>query len=71
MYPMEIRFSRHAKNKVRLYKLTSEEVEDVIRSGKRLNQGDKWESQQGDLRVIWLMIGSYALVVTVIKSRRR
>ena len=68
---MEIRFSRHAKNKVRLYKLTSEEVEEVIQSGERLNQGDKWESRQGDLRVIWLMIGSYALVVTVIKTKRR
>lgn len=68
---MEIRFSRHAKNKVRLYKLTSEEVEDVIRSGERLNQGDKLESRLGDLRVIWLMVGSYALVVTVIKTERR
>lgn len=71
MYAMEIRFSRHAKNKVRLYKLTSEEVEEAIRSGERLNQGDKWESRLGDLRVIWLMVGSYALVVTVIKTRRR
>lgn len=68
---MEIRFSRHAKNKVRLYKLTGEEVEEVIRSGGRLNQGDKWESQLGNLRVIWMMVGSYALVVTVIKTRRR
>ena len=68
---MEIRHSRHAKNKVRLYKLTSEEVEDVIISGERLNQGDRWESRLGDLRVIWLMVGSYALVVTVIKTRRR
>ena len=71
MYVMEIRFSRHAKNKVRLYKLTIEEVEDVINSGERLKQGDKSESQLGNLRVIWLMIGSYALVVTVIKTRRR
>ena len=68
---MEIRFSRHAKNKVRLYKLTSAEVEEVIRSGERLNQGDKWESQLGDLRVIWLMVGSYAMVVTVIKTKGR
>jgi len=68
---VEIRFSRHAKNKVRLYKLTGEEVEGVIRSGERLNQGDKWESQLGNLRVIWMMVGSYALVVTVIKIRRR
>ncbi len=68
---MKIRFSRHAKNKVRLYKLTSEEVEEVIRSGERLNQGDKWESRLGDLRVIWLMVGSYALVVTAIKTERR
>ena len=71
MYPMEIRFSRHAKNKVRLYKLTSEEVEDVIRSGERLNQEDKRESGLGNLRVIWLTVGSYALVVTVIKTKRR
>ena len=69
MYPMEIRFSRHAKNKVRLYKLTSEEVEDVIRSGERLNQEDKRESGLGNLRVIWLTVGSYALVVTVIKTK--
>lgn len=68
---MEIRFSRHAKNKVRFYKLTSEEVEDVIRSGERLNQGDKLESRLGELRVFWLMVGSYALVVTVIKTGRR
>ncbi len=67
---MEIRFSRHAKNKVRLYKLTTEEVEDVIRSGERLSQGDKLESRLGELRVIWLMVGSYALVVTVIKTGR-
>ena len=71
MYSMEIRFSRHAKNKVRLYKLTNKEVEEVILSGERLNKGDKWESRLGDLRVIWLMVGSYALVVTVIKNRRR
>jgi hypothetical protein len=64
-----IRFSRHARNKLRLYKLTTEEVEEVITSGEKLNRGDKWESQYGKLRVIWLMVGSYALVVTVIKTR--
>jgi len=68
---MEVRFSRHARNKLRLYKLSSGEVEEVIRSGERLNQGDKRESQLGDLRVIWLMVGSYALVVTVIKTGGR
>lgn len=68
---LEIRFSRHAKNKVRLYKLTGIEIEDVIRSGEQLSQGDKLESRLGDLRVIWLMVGSYALVVTVIKTGRR
>jgi hypothetical protein len=68
---MEIRFSRHAKNKVRLYKLTGENVEEVILSGERLIQGDKWESRLGNLRVIWLMVGSYVLVVTVIKIRGR
>jgi hypothetical protein len=67
---MEIRFSRHAKNKVRLYKLTDEEIEEVILSGERLIQRNKWESRLGNLRVIWLMVGSYSLVVTVIKTGR-
>ena len=66
---MQIQVSRHARNKLRLYKLTLEEVEEVITSGEKLNRGDKWESQYGGLRVIWLMVGSYALVVTVIKTR--
>ncbi|MBL7120188.1 MAG: DUF4258 domain-containing protein [Dehalococcoidia bacterium] len=66
---MQIQFSRHARNKLRLYKLTLEEVEEVITSGEKLNRGDKWESQYGGLRVIWLMVGSYALVVTIIKTR--
>ena len=68
---MGIRFSRHARNKSRLYRLTDEEVEEVIRSGERLNQGDKVESRLGNLRVIWLIVGSYTLVVTVIKTERR
>ena len=68
---MEIRLSRHAKNKVRLYKLPREEVEEVIRSGEKTGQADRCESRLGDLRVIWLMVGPYALVVTVIKTRRR
>ena len=68
---MEIRFSRHARNKVRLYKLSREEVEEVIRLGERLSQGDRWESRLGDLTVVWLMVGSYAFVVTVIKAKRR
>jgi hypothetical protein len=66
---MEIRFSRHARNKLRLYKLAPADAEEAINSGERLNQGDKWESRYGKLRVIWVMIGSYALVVTVIKTR--
>ncbi|MBA7709580.1 hypothetical protein ES703_118501 [subsurface metagenome] len=66
---VEIRFSRHASNKLRRYKLTPGEVGEAINSGKKLNRGDKWESQYGGLRVIWLMVGSYALVVTVIKTR--
>ena len=66
---MEIRFSRHAKNKLRLYKLTQTEIEETINSGKRLNQGEKAESRYGKLRVIWIMVGSYALVVTVIRTK--
>ena len=68
---VEIRFSRHAKNKVRLYKLTTEDVEKVINSGERLIQGDKRESRSGNLRAIWMMIGPYALVVMVMKARGR
>ncbi|MEW6142835.1 MAG: DUF4258 domain-containing protein [Chloroflexota bacterium] len=66
---MEIQFSRHAKNKLRLYKLVPADVEEAINSGERLDQGDRWESRRGRLRVIWVMVGSYALVITVIKTR--
>lgn len=66
---MEIRFSRHAKNKLRQYKLALADVEEAINSGERLSQGDKWESRYGKLRVIWVMVGYYLLVVTVIKTK--
>jgi flavoprotein len=66
---VEIQFSRHAKNKMRLYKLTPEDVKEAINSGEKLNREDKWESRHGKLRVIWLTVGSYALVVTVIRTR--
>ena len=66
---MEIRFSRHARNKLRLYKLATADVAEAINSGERLNQGDKWESRQGKLRVIWAMVGSYVFVITLIKTR--
>jgi len=66
---MEIRFSRHARNKLRLYKLVPADVEEAIKSGERLNQEDKQESRYGKLRIIWIMVGSYALVVTVIKTK--
>ena len=66
---MEIRFSRHAKNKLRLYKQATTDIEEAINLGERLSQGDKWESRYGKLRVIWVMVGSYALVVTVIKDK--
>jgi hypothetical protein len=66
---MEIRFSRHAKNELRLYKLTQVEIEEAINRGERMNQGEKSESRYGKLRVIWVMVGSYALVVTVIRTK--
>lgn len=66
---MEVRFSRHARNKMRLYKLTQDDVETAIGVGERLPRGDKWESRLGKLRMIWMRIGSYAFVVTVIKAR--
>ena len=68
---MEIRFSHHAKNKLRLYKLAAVDVEEAIGVGDRQNQGDRWESRYGNLRVIWVKVGPYALVVTVIKTRQR
>jgi hypothetical protein len=66
---MEIRLSGHAKNKLRLYKLAAKDVEEAINLGERLQRGEKWESQHGKLRVLWVMVGSYALVITLIKSR--
>ena len=66
---MEIRFSRHAKNKLRLYKLTAADIEEAINTSERMKHGDKWESRYEKLRVIWVMVGSYALVVTVMKTR--
>ena len=66
---MEIRFSRHARNKLRQYKLATEDVEEAINSGERLKQGDKLESRHGKLRVICVMVGSYALVITLIRTR--
>jgi len=54
---------------MRLYELTPEEVEEAITLGEKLDRGDRWESQHDGLRVMWLMVGCYALVVTVIKTR--
>ena len=66
---MEVRLSRHTKNKLRLYKLTPADVEEAINEGEKLRHGDKWESRYEKLRVIWVMVGSYALVITVMKTR--
>jgi len=61
--------SRHARNKMRLYRATPEEVEEALQLGSKVRRGDKWESRHDKLRVIWVEVGSYALVVTVIKTR--
>jgi uncharacterized protein with GYD domain len=66
---VEIRFSRHAKNKLRLYKLTQADIEEVINSGERLDQGEKSASRSGRLKVIWMTVGPYILVVTVIRTK--
>ncbi len=66
---MEIRFSRHARNKLRLYKLSQEDIEEAVNFGERLDQGNKSESRYGKLRVIWVMVGPYALVITVIRTK--
>ena len=66
---VEVRFSRHAKNKLRLYRLAAVDIEQAIESGEKITMAEKFESQWGDLRVIWLMAGAYALVVTVVRTR--
>jgi len=66
---MDIRFSRHAKNKLRLYRLAAGDVKTAIETGERRNNGDKWESRYGKLGVIWVMVGSYALVITLIRTK--
>ncbi|MBN1189323.1 MAG: hypothetical protein JXA46_06180 [Dehalococcoidales bacterium] len=54
---------------MRLYKLTQAEIEEAINSGERLNQGKKSEAKYRKLRVIWIMVGSYALVITLIRTK--
>jgi hypothetical protein len=66
---MEIRFSRHAKNKLRLYRLTADAVEEVIRAGKRQERQGKFDSVHANLKVIWVFVASYAFVITVIRTR--
>jgi hypothetical protein len=66
---MEIRFSGHAKNKLRLYKLALEDVESVINLGETIERDNKMESKSEKLRVIWILVGSYALAITIIKMR--
>ena len=68
-WEMEIRVSRNAKNKLRLYKLAAVDVEQAINVGDRQNQGDRRESRYGNLRVTRVKVGPYALVVTVIRTR--
>jgi len=68
---MDIRFSRHARNKLRLYRLATADVEAAMEAGERLSRGDKWESRYGKLGVIWVIVGSYALVITVIITKQR
>jgi hypothetical protein len=55
---------------MRWYGLTPEEVREIIASGERLNRGGRWESQYQGLKAIWLTVGDYILVVTVIKLSR-
>jgi hypothetical protein len=66
---MEIRFSRHAKNKLRLYKLAIKDLEETIEFGESLDRGNRWESRGDKLRIIWGMVGSYILVITIIKTK--
>jgi hypothetical protein len=66
---MDVRLSRHARKKLRLYKLAPADIENAINSGERLNQGNQFESRYGKLKIIWIMIGSYAFVITVIRTR--
>jgi hypothetical protein len=65
---MDIRLSRHTKNKLRLYKLSLLDIEEAINAGERLNQGNKMESRLRRLRIIWVTNGSYSFVITVIRT---
>jgi hypothetical protein len=66
---MDIRLSRHAKNKLRLYKLTLTNIEEAVRSGERRIQGEKFESELGNLRIIWVTNGLYSFVITIIRTK--
>jgi len=67
---VEVRLSRHAKNKLRLYKLGKGDVDTVVQSGERFKRENVWESRAGELRVIWAEVGTYALVITVIRTEK-
>ena len=68
---MNIRISRHARNKLRLYGLSTADVKAAMEAGERLSRGDNWESRYGKLGVIWVIVGSYTLVITLIITKQR
>jgi len=65
---VEMRLSRHAKNKMRLYRLSQEDILAVFEVGDRIRRENGWESRAGNLRVIWVDTGPYAFVITVIRT---
>jgi hypothetical protein len=69
MQVVEIRFSRHAKNKLRLYVIDAEEINEVIVRGEKTGQHGRWESRYRRLRVIWITVGDYILVITIIRTK--
>jgi hypothetical protein len=64
---VDIRLSRHAKNKIRLYKINISEIENVIQNGERCVKENKFESSKDNIKVIWITVGSYRFVITVFR----
>lgn len=46
-----------------------QEIEEAINRGEASNQVHKRESRYGNLRIIWVTIGSYIFVITVIRAK--
>ena len=71
-----IRFTRHARNRMRLYRVTQAEVTDALRQPDRVTPTSSGEQHawkqipRGWLRVTYAQEGQGSLVITVTVGRR-